>query len=74
MATPTNAKGKFCHLWIDQWGNRYFARTVKDLKVQVGPGAVHKIYRDKLDGRSVHCGYSIGQHWFDRYAPVELPA
>jgi hypothetical protein len=60
------------HLWVDQYGQMLFARTVKELHGQVGRGKVFRIYADKRDGRTVHVGYGIGHRWFNRYAPVEF--
>lgn len=62
------------HLWIDQWGNRYWAASRKDLVAQVGGGRVSLMYADKLDGSTVRTGYVIGQHWLSEFAPVERPA
>lgn len=61
-------------LYLDQWGNRFWAKTVKELRQQVGMGGsrVSKMYRDKKDGRIVHTGYVIGQHWLTAFQPVEV--
>ena len=69
-------KDKPMHLWIDQWGRREWARTVKELREKVDGGGcrVTKMYRDKKDGRVVHTGYVIGRHWFTRFAPIEVEA
>lgn len=63
-------------LFIDQWGNRFWAKTVKALRAQIAGGGsrVGKMYRDKKDGRVVHVGYVIGEHWLTAYQPVEIPA
>lgn len=63
-------------LFIDQWGNKFFARTLKELRAQIGGGGsrVSIMYRDKKDGRTVKCGYVIGGHWLSAYAPVEQEA
>jgi hypothetical protein len=63
-------------LYIDQFGNKFWAQTVKELRQQIGNGKsrVSKIYCDKADGRTVHIGYVIGQHWLSAYALVEKPA
>lgn len=58
-------------LYIDQYGYRYWARTLKELRAQCS-GRVSIMYRDKRDGRTVRVGYVIGQHWLTAYAPVEL--
>jgi hypothetical protein len=57
-------------LYIDQWGNRFYARTRKDLKAQI-PGKVAKVYQDKKDGSVVSTGYVIGDHWLTAYKRVE---
>jgi hypothetical protein len=62
------------HLFIDQYGEPIWARTVKELREKVGGGRVGNVYVDKKDGRTVHCGYVVGRRWFHRFAPVELPA
>ena len=61
-------------LYIDQYDNRFFASTVKELRSQIGMGGsrVSKMYRDKKDGSVVHCGYVIGKHWLHAYEPVEV--
>ncbi len=65
---------KLNHLWIDQYGTRYWARTVKELRAQLGGGKVSKMYMDMhygpLKGKTVHSGYVIGDHWLNRFAPV----
>lgn len=60
-------------LFLDQWGNRWWAKTVKELRSQIGMGGsrVSKMYVDKKDGRSVHIGYVVGQHWLTAYQRVE---
>jgi hypothetical protein len=60
-------------LYLDQWGNRWWAKTVKELREQIGMGGsrVSKMYVDKKDGRSVHIGYVVGRHWLTAYQPME---
>ena len=65
---------KSYHIFIDQHGDLVRARTVKELREKVGGGRVGKMYVDKKDGRTVHCGYIVGRRWFSRFAPVEVPA
>lgn len=62
--------GKFT-LYIDQYGNKFTARTLAELREQI-PGKVEKMYKDKVDGKTVHCGYIVGQHWLTAYQPVEI--
>lgn len=62
------------HLWIDQYGNRWYARSVAELRRKIGGGRISKMYIDKKDGSTVHTGYVIGPHWCSRYAPVEVAA
>lgn len=61
-------------LWLDQYGQPIWARTVEELKEQAGPGKVFKIYADKKDGRTVHTGYGVGSRWFNCFQPVERSA
>ena len=63
-------------LFLDQWGNRWWASTVKELRSHIGMGGsrVRKMYVDKKDGRSVHIGDVVGQHWLTAYQRVENPA
>lgn len=57
-------------LYLDQQGLPFWARTLKELRAQV-PGKVSKMYVDKKDGSTVHCGYVIGDHWLTAYIPYE---
>lgn len=63
-------------LYIDQYGNRFGAATVKELRAKIGCGGsrVSKMYRDKKDGRTVHVGYVVGTQWCTAYQPVERAA
>jgi hypothetical protein len=63
-------------LFLDQYGNKFWATTVAGLRDNIGMGRsrVSKMYRDKADGSAVHVGYVIGQHWLTAYRPVELAA
>ena len=61
-------------LYIDQYGSKFWAKSVKALIEQVGGGRVSKMFCDKEDGRTVHTGYVIGSHWLSAFSPVELPA
>lgn len=61
-------------LYIDQYGAPVWARTVRELREKAGGGRVSTMYRDKKDGRAMRVGYVVGQRWFTRFAPVELPA
>lgn len=66
-------RGKWT-LYIDQYGKRCGASTVRELRDLLGGGRVAKMYRDKADGRAVHVGYIVGGHWCTAYQPVEIPA
>lgn len=60
-------------LYIDQYGNKFWARTLKELRAQIS-GPCSKMYVDKKDGSTVHCGYVIGEHWLTAFVPWERPA
>lgn len=66
-------KGKTL-LYLDQWGNRFWASTLKELRLQIGSGGsrVSKMYVDKKNGSRAHIGYVIGTHWLTAYQRVEL--
>ena len=64
-------RGEF-RLFVDQYGNQFGAKTVRELREKVG-GRCSKMYVDRRDGTMVHIGYVIGQHWLTMFAPVELP-
>lgn len=64
---------KQVYLWRDQYGTTLHASTVKELRNKVGGGRVSKMFIDKSDGTTVHCGYVIGPSWFTKYARVEIP-
>lgn len=65
---------KTAYLYLDQYGNKFRARTRKELHEAVGGGRIGIMYRDKADGSTVRTGYVIGQHWLTKYAPVEVAA
>ena len=50
------------YLYLDQYGNRFWAATRKELAAQIR-GAVSIMYH----GHSDAIGYVIGQHWLTRY-------
>lgn len=65
-------------LYVDQYGDKIWAHSVKELREKVGGGRVFKIYVDKIAGqhagKSVHCGYGVGRRWFNAFVSVEIPA
>lgn len=60
-------------LYVNQYGERFAARTVRQLHERVGGGRISKMYRDTKAG-AVHCGYVIGRHWLVAFQPMEIPA
>lgn len=61
-------------LFVDQYGNKWFAKTIKELCKKIGYSKAQRMYRDKKDGSSVHVGYVVGPHWLDMYIPYEAKA
>ena len=59
-------------LFIDQYGSKLWARTVRELRELAGGGRVSKMYVDKKVGGTMHVGYVVGARWFSAYHPVEL--
>jgi hypothetical protein len=61
-------------LYVDQFGNRWFARTVAELRQKIGYGRVSKMYVDGIDGKTSHIGYVVGGHWCEAFVPMRNPA
>lgn len=59
-------------LYIDQYGRKFLAKTVQDLRKQVGGGRISKMYVDGAAGGVFHVGYVIGQYWCTAYTPVRI--
>ena len=58
-------------LYLDQWGNKYFAKTVKELCKKVGYSKARRMYVDRKNGEVRHIGYVVGPHWLTAYIPYE---
>jgi hypothetical protein len=63
-------------LYLDQYGSRFWAKTIKELRGQIGMGGskVSKMYYEKKDGTTWHTGYVIGRHWLTAFKRVEIKA
>ena len=63
-------------LYIDQYGQTFYANTLKDLRKQIGNGGskISEMFQDRKDGSTVCVGYVIGQHWLTAYVPLENAA
>ena len=59
-------------LYIDQFGQPIWARTVRELREKAGGGRVSTMYCDIKDRGTKRVGYVIGSRWFSRYQPVYL--
>lgn len=66
-------KGKTM-LYIDQYGEPIWAKTVKELRAKAGGGRVSIMYCELKDGRTVRRGYVVGRRWFSAYIPFEAAA
>ena len=63
-------------LYLDQYGNHFYARTVRELQEKVGSSGsrIAKMYVEHgADGEPRHGGYVIAGHWLKMFAPIELP-
>ena len=74
MMEAATMKERPVRLFLDQYRTLWQARTVRELREKIGGGRVSIMYRDKTDGRTVRCGYVIGQLWLSEVAPVEKEA
>jgi hypothetical protein len=54
---------------IDQYGNRFYFSTVKELREQIS-GRCSRLFQDSKDGTTYHVGYRIGEHWLNIYEQV----
>jgi hypothetical protein len=64
--------GKVNRLCVDQFGDRLFCRTVKELKEKVGRKRADKIYIDRLGGGRKWVGYVVGGRWFSVYQQLGI--
>lgn len=61
---------KMKRLFVDQFGQKIYASTIKELKQKAGPGKVSRMFIDGTDGKIYHVGYVIGARWFSFYEPI----
>ena len=63
-------------LYVDQYGNRFYASTVRELRSQIGAGKsrVGIMYQDSKSRGTLRTGYVIGAHWLSEYTPNERAA
>lgn len=59
-------------LWVDQYGQKIWARTIKELREKCGGGKVSKMYEEFKDG-SFQVGYGVGSRWFSAFLPMRRP-
>lgn len=61
-------------LYIDQYGNKWWASTVRELRSKIGGGGsrVSRMFRDYKDGTVAHVGYVVGSHWCEGYVPMRI--
>lgn len=66
---PEKVNGKFVSwtLYVDQYGNKFYANTLKELREQVS-GRCSRMFIDTKGGKVFHVGYVIGGHWLTGYA------
>lgn len=62
-------KGKLM-LYVDQYGNQWYAKTVAELHSKIGHGKISKMYIDH-GSHSYHIGYCVGQHWCSAFVPYQ---
>ena len=56
-------------LYISQYGDKYFAKNLRELQRIVGGGRISKMYNTTKEGVNYHCGYVIGGQWLTAYIP-----
>lgn len=60
-------------MYQDQYGQCFWAKSIRELCGKVGRKHVSKMYIDGTDGKSYHIGYVVGRHWCTAYVPVRIP-
>lgn len=69
-------KKKQLLMYLDQYGYKYYAHSLQELKKEVCPYTkspkVSIMYQDKKDGSTVRCGYIVSDHWLTAYIPYEI--
>lgn len=58
-------------LYVDQYGTKWGARTISELRRKIGGGRVSKMYVDTKAGVTKHVGYIVGRLWCTAYVPFE---
>ena len=66
------SKRRLAKLYIDQHGERVWARTIKELCAYVGRsrGSPACLLTTPVTGHSFHVGYVVGQRWFNEFTPT----
>lgn len=66
-------KTKLTRLFVDQYGQKFYAATVKELRAQIHGGGckVSRMYVDRMDGSTYAVGYCVGDLWLTEFARVE---
>ena len=59
-------------LYISQYGDKFYAKTLKELREQVS-GRCSIMYNDTRDGSTYRSGYVIGDLWLTAYIPLIRP-
>jgi len=58
-------------LYVDQYGNKWLATTVRELCTKIGRVRAARMYEDGPNGEVVHVGYVIGEHWCRAFVPYQ---
>ena len=58
-------------LFISQYWDKFYAKTIKELKEQVWPWKIDKMYIDKKNWDTIQTGYVIWQLRLNRFIPFE---
>lgn len=64
--------GKDWRLCVDQYGNKVYAKTAKELAENMGRTKARRIYRDGKDGKTYHCGYIVAGCWFEVFSRIQV--
>lgn len=59
-------------LFVDQYGQKLWASSAKELAGKLGGAKLQKMYVDKKAGGAAWIGYVARHQWLTAYKPVEV--
>lgn len=60
-------------LFVDQYGDKVYAKSRRDLAEKIGSSHIERMYID-AKGETLHCGYIIAGRWLGAFVAHAVPA